>query len=290
MSISVPPDEASHLRTRDVLLFLVFSHGWTWAFWLLAGLTAESVWDFPAVIFLIVGGAGVFMGGLAMSRITYGRGGIRDLALRTIDPRPISAYWWAIVVLFFPVIVLISAAIASVTGVTTEPVDLRGALERLANPLQLLGLMAFILIMGPLPEEIGWRGYLLDRLQLRWSALVASLVLGVIWWSWHLPLLVLPGYYEAFGMDAPGALDFLWALLPAAVLYTWVYNNTGRSILAVVIFHFMQNFSSEFAGVSLEMRPVMLALMILVAVGVIWYWGPRRLDRRDTTATHQKDR
>jgi uncharacterized protein len=156
--------------------------------------------------------------------------------------------------------------------------------ERAADPLGLLAMIGFILIIGPLPEEVGWRGYLLDRLQLRWTALGASLVLGLVWWSWHLPLFLLPGYFDAFGRSPPTPLDLLAGIFPAAVLYTWLYNNTDRSVLAVVLLHFMQNFSGEFLDIAEAARPVRLGLEIALAIGVVVRWGPATL-RRGSTRT-----
>ncbi len=58
------PDSTARLRRwRDVLLFLAFSHGWTWGFWALAGTVGETVWEWPASLLFYVGGTGVFLGG-----------------------------------------------------------------------------------------------------------------------------------------------------------------------------------------------------------------------------------
>lgn len=165
---------------RDLLGFLAFSHGWTWLFWMVAGISSESVWEPPVVIFFCIGGAGVLMGGVVMSWSVYGRSGIKELGPRIVDPRPIAGRWRLVIWFLFLALALAAALIAELTGVSAEPIDLRGALDRLAHPAQLLVFAAFILIIGPLPEEIGWRGYLLDRLQLRWNALSASLVIAAI--------------------------------------------------------------------------------------------------------------
>ena len=84
----------------------------------------------------------------------------------------------------------------------------------------------------PLPEEIGWRGYLLDRLQERWNALTASLVLGLVCWTWHLPLFVLPGYFDAFGRAAPTPLDRLYGILQSAQFHPTTCSNR---ILAPIV-------------------------------------------------------
>ncbi|MFC6723724.1 CPBP family intramembrane glutamic endopeptidase, partial [Halobium palmae] len=82
-------------------------------------------------------------------------------------------------------------------------------------------------------EEAGWRGYLLPRLQSRWGALTASLLPGVVWFLWHVPLLFLPGDTNG-AMPLPLMAAFVVA---SSVMYTWLYNSTGGSVLAVTLLH-----------------------------------------------------
>jgi membrane protease YdiL (CAAX protease family) len=94
-------------------------------------------------------------------------------------------------------------------------------------------------IFNGLFEEFGWRGYALPRLQARWNALISSLILGVIWASWHLPAFFMPGqplYQRNFWVWAP------WIIL-SSILYTWFFNNTKGSVLAAALFHAMMNCS-----------------------------------------------
>lgn len=270
-------------RGRDVLLFLAFSHGWTWAFWGLAAATGETVWDWPASLLFYVGGAGVFLGGLVMAGAVYGGAGLRELGRRTVDPRRVPARWWGVILLLFPALTVMASLVAVATDLTPTPLDLRGAAAQLLDPASFLAFVFFILVIGPLPEEVGWRGYLLDRLQLRWNALAASLLLAILWWTWHLPLFGLPGYFDAFARASPTPWDFLGGILPAAVLYTWVYNNTGRSVLAVIVLHFMHNFTGEFLGMDDPVRPVRLVLEWGAAVVAVAFWGPRTLTRSGDT-------
>lgn len=273
---------ATRVRARrgsDVFLFLAFSHAWTWGFWALAGTTGETVWTWPGTVFFYIGGAGVFLGGIVMSGLAYGRPGLRDLAARTLDPRRVAGRWWAVSFLLFPVLTLAAAATVRVAGAVEAPLDLDGAARQALDPAGFALFVLFILVIGPLPEEVGWRGYLLDRLQARWNALSASLVLGLVWWSWHLPLFHLPGYFDAFGRATPTPWDFLAGLLPAAVLYTWVYNNAGRSVLALIVFHFMHNFTGEFLGMAEGVRPIRLGMEWATALAVVVLWGPHTLRR-----------
>jgi uncharacterized protein len=216
------------------------------------------------------------LGGIVMNGVSQGPSGLRSLGRRLLDPRRIAARWWAVILLLYPLVTLAAAAAALVLRTEALPLDLPGAVSRMADPASLALTMLFVLVIGPLPEEIGWRGFLLDQFQARWSALTASLLLAIVWWSWHLPLFALPGYFEAFART-PSPWDILYGILPSAVLYTWVYNNTGRSVLAVVILHFMENFTGEFLGVAQEVRTLRLALMVALVAVVVWFWGSRSL-------------
>jgi membrane protease YdiL (CAAX protease family) len=96
-------------------------------------------------------------------------------------------------------------------------------------------LVAFI--FNGLAEEFGWRGYALPQLQVRWNALVSSLILGILWASWHLPVFLIPGaplYQTDFWTWAP------WIIL-SSIFYTWIFNNTKGSVLAAALFHAMSN-------------------------------------------------
>jgi len=145
------------------------------------------------------------------------------------------------------------------------------------------GAAVAILIVGifaGLAEEPGWRGYTLDRLQTLYSALGASLVLGVIWALWHLPLFFIEGTYQ--NLLGPGSWQF-WlffvAILPGSVIYTWTYNNTRRSVLAVILFHSFGNAAGEL--LSLEGAEQVAAFVggLVLAVILTGLWGARKLAR-----------
>lgn len=118
----------------------------------------------------------------------------------------------------------------------------QGMEQTLMQPAALIVYLGSNIIGGPLGEELGWRGFALDRLQNKWSAVVASLILGIIWAGWHFPLFFIKGtpqHATGFGT----LLFWLWILqvVSLSVLTTWVYNNTHRSILSAVFMHFMFN-------------------------------------------------
>jgi membrane protease YdiL (CAAX protease family) len=111
-------------------------------------------------------------------------------------------------------------------------------------------------------EEIGWRGYALPRLQARHSALISTLVVGVIWGLWHLPKFLLDWNAVSFAW-------FMGHIIAAAFLYTWVYNGTRGSLLLVTLLHA----SSNTAGVFLPMANTVSSQNMGAYVGyVLFEW------------------
>jgi membrane protease YdiL (CAAX protease family) len=226
----------------------------------------------------------VLLGGVVMTRLTRGADGLHDLGRRIVDATRITGRWWAVLLLFFPMLTLLAGTLARAMG-DTQPFDLSGVAQRVTNPASLATMIAFTFIIGPLPEEIGWRGYLLDQLQTRWSALSAGLFVGLLNWVWHYPLFFLPGYADAFRAIPPSMLQMFFVVVPAVLLYTWVYNNTGRSVLATMLFHFGGNFWGEFFGLSTQAQTIRMVLTIIAVAFVAWWWGPTTL-RKESRLAH----
>jgi uncharacterized protein len=106
-----------------------------------------------------------------------------------------------------------------------------------------LGSFLPLLIIGPLSEEIGWRGYALERLQTRWNALSSSLIVGLVWALWHLPLFMMVGTSQ----HESGVLfiGFLIKLTASAILYTWLYNNTKKSLWSAILLHWLYTYAAQ---------------------------------------------
>jgi membrane protease YdiL (CAAX protease family) len=148
-------------------------------------------------------------------------------------------------------------------------------------PSLLLSLVLSI-ITGAMGEELGWRGFLLPRLQQRLDALRSSLIVGVIWALWHLPLWFLPGY----GWDAIPYWTFALSAISISILMTWVLNNTDGSLVLASIIHLMMNYGLSVVGI-LGLMPsprdywtIAAMLYVIYAVSIVLVAGPRRLSRK----------
>lgn len=257
----------------DLWGFLVFSHGWTWLFWGVVIVLERNVWAAPeATALLFVGGLGLPIGGTVMTWCVAGRSGLRDLGRRLVQPGRIAGAWWFAILLLYPALKLLAGALAVLLGTAEVPFDVAEAVALMSQPGELLAYLGFVLLLGPLPEEVGWRGYLLDRLQHRFSALGASLWLGLAWFAWHLPLFFMAGYYTRAG-GPPDPLQFAVGILLGTVLYTWIYNHTGRSVLAAILFHFMGNAGGELLDAADAVYAYEMYLTAVVVLLVLWRWG-----------------
>lgn len=270
------PDLGKPPRRSEIFGFLLFSHGWTWGWWFVATLLAAhangTIWQMPAAGAFYLGGAGVFLGALVMTFRIGGGKALAGLARRTLDARLVPPRWWVIVLAWYPALTLLAALTVLIFG-SPAPVDASLAIARLTDPAGFLLFLGFIMLIGPLPEEIGWRGFLLDRLLAGHGVLAASMVVALAWWSWHLPLGLLPGYFEAFSRQ-PDLVGQLASLMPTAIIYTWIYVSTRRSILAVIIFHFMGNLTGQMLEPSDATRLVRLAMEVGAALLILAIWRP----------------
>jgi membrane protease YdiL (CAAX protease family) len=117
-------------------------------------------------------------------------------------------------------------------------------------------------IYGGLSEEPGWRGFALPRLQARFSPLVSSLLLGVLWAVWHAPA-------RFGGIEAKSVSDTLveWFLIIlVSVIFTWLFNRTDGSVLVTALIHPAMNTTGNFLTASPATLLLLLVFILIIAV------------------------
>lgn len=253
--------------------------GWSWLFWLPMGALGINVESSLGRLLAILGLMGPAVVGVALTYLTQGPEGRRDYWARVIDLRRISIGWLLVIVLFAPALNLLAALIDILLGgVGAVPGEL--ALQAVANPLAALGTVLFLFFIGPFFEELGWRGYVLDRLQAQGGAARASLIVGVVWALWHVPLFFIPGTYQyGLGAFTPAFWLFMIGVVPLAFLFTWIYNHTGRSIGGAMLFHLMINVAGEVIATTLRAESIAMALWWVAAGAIVALWGARTMTR-----------
>jgi membrane protease YdiL (CAAX protease family) len=199
------------VRRHQLITFFVLAYAFAWV---LAPLTTVSLaFGFLALF-------GPTAAALIVAALAAGRSGVRDLLARLTIWR--VGVPWYVVALGLPA--LLSLLVVGLSIALGAPAEAQ------FSSLSPLTLILFILVIG---EEIGWRGFALPRLQARFGALRASLVLGLLWAGWHLPNQLIPGL-EAYGYGFAAFTSYVVAM---TVLFTWLANHTRASVLLAWFFH-----------------------------------------------------
>lgn len=259
-----------------VRAYFLLAYGVSWAGWVSLVLLEWEPFGVPGVVLFAIGGVGPAVAGVGLA-LRASPSYRRNYWRRLVDPSRIGAPWLAVVLFLPATVTLLAHAVLSLLG---SPSGIESTVSPVGDPVGLVSLLGFTFVFGPLPEELGWRGYVLDGLLRQRGALSASLVLGVAWWLWHLPLFLVGGTYQAgIGVGTPAFWLFGYFIVLHSVLYTWIHANTGRSTLAAVLFHFAINTTGELLPRTLTVDLVAAVVLFLIVAGVVWYWRPERLAR-----------
>lgn len=219
------------------LAYFVLTFVLSWAIWIPLTLSHYAVWPLtiPEGVSAIVRLLGVLMPGVAAVLLTSRAGGgsaVKRLLSRFAIWR-VGWRWWAAAILVQPVLLGLTALIHNSLGADDpiRPVPFAGWGTLIANFI--------FLTLASLGEETGWRGVALPGLQARRSAVASSLVLGLVWATWHLPFWILLGTTEQFGLGYY-ALNYL-GFVPLTFFVTWFFNHSRGSLLLPVVFHVVFN-------------------------------------------------
>ena len=193
-----------------LMVYFVIAFAAAWVGWVPFAVYSQINPEFviPNVVYLLAPFAcGPTFAGIALSWLTGGRDEVRRLLRRLFAWR--VGFRWYLFALLSPA-VLFTASLWIKSLCTHSAFDLSVAPVRLlypnVSPLVILPVSLLTgLLIGPLNEEIGWRGFALPDLQSKFSPLSASTILGVVWAVWHLSLFYISGM-------APG-----WAAAPSVL-------------------------------------------------------------------------
>ncbi len=192
-----------------------------------------------------------------------GSDGIMLFLRRSFDFRRIRRRIWYLPIIFLmPMAILVSFGWMIATGASSENLQVPAMIA-------VLFLVFFIAAIG---EELGWSGYALEPLQDRWGALPAAIIIGMVWALWHL---------VPYALANPMAwvAGQCLATVMIRVLMVWIFNNTGKSVFGMILFHAMVNLCTV-PDYGLPYDPVILGMILtVIAAAVVYLWGPGTLAR-----------
>jgi uncharacterized protein len=245
-------------RRHPVVAYCLAAYVLTWAVWLPRALVDQGLlaWEWPVVLGR-VWSYGPALAAVATAAGVAGRPGLRRLGRGLVRWR--VGWRWYVVVFVAP-FALSGAGRALHEQLTGQPVR-----WPVPQPTELLVFPLLILILAltdGLGEEVGWRGYALPMLQERLGPALASVLLGLVWAAWHLPLF----WTHGAPLEGRPFPLLVLELVPTAVLVTWVFNHTQGSILLAILLHATHNL----AGPDLPSADEGFFTPFLLVTGLKW--------------------
>lgn len=262
----------SALDSRHLCVFFAAAFGLSWTCWLAAALGGLGTGG--ARTLLYAGALGPGVAGVAVLMSVRGRDGWVEISRSALDFRRLNAGWVLFVVLFYPAVTAFGVLLER--ALTGRGPDVATASALAASPAALPAFLLWVLLLGPLPEELGWRGFALGPMQRQWGVPLASLTLGVLWAVWHLPLFLVDGtYHRRLGLATPSFWAYEVSVVALSFVFSALYNGNGRSVLAAILFHFVLNLTGSLvqSGAVTEVTRCLL----LIACAALVSRGARRV-------------
>ncbi len=213
---------------------------------------------------------GPFIAALVITALVSGRTGLRQWLAALGRWR--VGIGWALVAMLSPVaLFVVSAVLLRLVG---QPWPDLGLLVRHFGDIGWLFGALLAAAVYDVGEEPGWRGFALPpRLQRRWNALTAALVVGGLWSLWHLPF-----FAYRYQMSGVTVVFFVLGVLAGSVWLTFLYNATRGSVLMVMAWHVSWNVVNVLAAVASDALVALLTVEVIVAaVCVVVIWKPTHL-------------
>jgi hypothetical protein len=218
--------------------------GFTWVPWAAAiavGAGQEEVeaYSFQGVVFAfaIFGLFGPTIASLIMIFRSGSRALKADFKDRLFNLRRIIPRFLVLTIVLPTAVVSTAIGISLLFGQPTDQFSLTADTNELGK---LFMMVLLTMILAPIFEEMGWRGYGVDSFRSKLSPLKMSLAFGVFWGLWHAPLFWMPGtyHYGLAQMDSPiYAINFFVSIIGAVIVINWLFYKNNRSILAAAVAH-----------------------------------------------------
>jgi membrane protease YdiL (CAAX protease family) len=252
--------------------FIMLAYTLSWAYWIPLALGDDAVRAGVGWPSQMPGLLGPAIAAVIVTSLADGRVGLADLWSRITRWR--VGWWWLSVL----VILLAGAiAIAATDGFgDTADLTLYSGVSAGIGPLATI---VFALVVNGFGEEIGWRGFLADRLLHNHSLTMTALIVALVWAPWHTPLFFLMSSFQGF---SPGEIvGWTLGLTAGSFVLVWLYRGSGMSILLVAVWHVAFNFTSATEAGNGVVAAVTSTLVMVAAVVIIIndWWSRRSLQR-----------
>jgi membrane protease YdiL (CAAX protease family) len=271
--------EKSDSPIKYIAFFIVISYGFSWIFYLLVRIFPEfGIIQFPFISYSIlswIGNYGPFVAAITLTYFKEGKKGVKQLLKRGIAVR-FKKVWLLPLLFLMPLVIIGSFLVSALIERLTLNFELFSSWWEICLIL-LLGFFLILIITG-IGEEFGWRGYALDRLQKKWSALTSSIIIGTMWAFWHIFNFIPDNPFDFFSLYIP-------LLIALSIVFTWMHNNTSGSVFVALVLHVLYDLFSIFIPLLLSNQSTLshwflLIGFVITAIIIILVAGPTNFNRK----------
>jgi uncharacterized protein len=236
-------------------------------FWLLGFIVKGATESLP--IKLPISALMAFCPFIAAAILVYKKQkmqGVKDLLKQAFDFKKITdTRWYVPIVFLMPILAILSYWYKNEAVIPAK------------THLSILTIFLFFIVffIGAIVEEVGWSGYIINPLQNQFGALKASIILGIVWAIWH----IIP--YSQAGQTPIWIFWQCFGTVFLRIIMVWIFNNTGKSVFGMVLFHTMINLSPFLMpnnGTHYDPFIFCLLLMGVVAI-VVFFWDSKTFVR-----------
>ncbi|MCX8160777.1 MAG: CPBP family intramembrane metalloprotease [Candidatus Saccharicenans sp.] len=246
-------------------LYIPFVLVLTWVPWFLAISTGRGMENLAVKVLILAGLLAPAVVALVFILLGEEAEYHWDYWRRVFDPTLISRGSFRLIFFLPPVITVAAILLSFLLGESLG--QLRLVPQVRAHIPSFLVFIFYTFFIGPFPEELGWRGYWLDKLQGHLSGLRASLLIAAVWALWHVPLFMVKGYpLQGKTENLLLTAFFFLDLFPKSVIFTYLFFKNQRSTLAAILFHFMINFTGQLFELAPVTEGLLAALYLLAAI------------------------
>lgn len=201
-----------------------------------------------------------------------GKGAVKKLLQRIFDFLRITKNIWYVPIIFLPFIIYFLIYVVMQWMRLALPGNLH-------IPIDTMPLLFVFFFLGAIAEEVGYMGYAADPMLQRWNALSAALLIGLPWAIWHYPSIIKQGH------DATWIAWGTLGTIAVRVLIVWIYNNTGKSLFACILFHTLFNVGRPLFPKDKTHNPLVdypyvhYSIIAIIAAITVFLWGSKTLAR-----------
>jgi len=231
---------------------IVFTY--SWVFWGLASFSSKSLDAFSTGILYILGGIGPTVGWI-ICNILEGKKAIFETILKSVRFDSLGYKGFTVTICLGVLPMFLSWLLVS-----------EGSTLDFSVASSIVSIAFFIIVS--IVEETGWRGYAYPLLNQSFSPIVSSLIVGIFWSLWHLPLTLIKGTYQ-YGLGYWTIEFFLFFFLPISnsLIFGWLLEYSNQNVASSVLYHTLFNLTGEvfgFRGKSDIVRTVAITILAII--------------------------